>query len=276
MTYRYICGIKVPQVGLGLYSYSGDQLKQTLSHAIFAGYRFFDTAYRYNNEREIGKFFSSVPYDSFRVIVSSKISELQFCGHKRFLYLDRVSIRDALNKYLNNINKESADIYLLHSPFKGYQKAFKELIIEQESGRIRIVGVSGFNEEQLLSLKQSSGIYPQICMMEIHPFHNSNRLVSFCKDNNIEIIARSPFAHGLIIKELEDRDNLKSISYTYKKTIPQLILKWIVQKGIIVIPRSSNPRHLEQNIDIFGFDLSEKEMKVFDGYNSNRSYGVKL
>ena len=216
MNYRIINGFRVPQIGLGLFLCRGESIQNTLAFSLSCGYSFFDTAYRYDNEKEIGNFLSS-NVDSKCPLISSKMSEMQYSGRKRFLYLDKVSVEKALKRSNKLLHKQVADMFMLHSPFSGFQNAFRELLKEQERGHVRIVGVSGFNQDQLIALKRVSGVFPQVCMLEIHPYYHQEDLLSFCKDNNIEVIARSPFAHGLILRELENLCRIIAMKKEYNK-----------------------------------------------------------
>lgn len=275
MEYITINNINVPQIGLGLFNMHGEMLRQSINSAIHAGYTYFDTAYRYGNEREIGSLLSEFKKELIsNPIVSTKLSQIQYWGTRRKLYLDRMSIGKALRMTTKNLQTDTIDIYLLHSPFNGFSKAYRELIHLKTKGKLKIIGVSGFDVEQMKRLKEECGEYPNVCMLEIHPFHFPISLVNFCQEKGVVIIARSPFAHGDILNELSTDERLIDLSNKYNKTIPQIILKWIVQWGIIALPRSSNINHIKENINIFDFKLSEKEMEIINGLNRNCSYGV--
>lgn len=275
MEYITINSINVPQIGLGLFNMHGEMLRQSINSAIHAGYTYFDTAYRYGNEREIGSLLSEFKKELIaNPIVSTKLSQIQYWGTRRKLYLDRMSIDKALRMTTKNLQTDTIDIYFLHSPFNGFSKAYRELIHLKTKGKLKIIGVSGFDVDQMNRLKRECGVYPDVCMIEIHPFHFPHALVSFCQEKGAAIIARSPFAHGDILDELLVNDRLLVLSKKYGKTIPQVILRWIVQWGMIATPRSNNTNHIKENIDIFDFSLSDDEMKAINDMNRNCSYGV--
>lgn len=274
MEYQDVGGLKIPQVGLGLYSMRNEELTLSLKSAVESGYSLYDTAYRYNNEKEIGSFFSSSVVRNDTNIICTKISGLQYNGHRHFLYLDKQSIKKSVTNAAKKLKRKQIDILLLHSPFAGYQQAYKELWLAQQEGLAKVIGVSGFSIEQLESIKDNCKILPQVCMLEIHPYHSSSKIVDYCYKNGIQVIARSPFAHGEIFEELKHEDAMIDIMTKTKKSVPQIILRWCVQHGWIAIPRSSNKNHIIENISIFDFALTDNDMRAIDSLNKNKSYGV--
>ena len=190
------------------------------------------------------------------------------------LYLNKQSPRRSVKASLTKLGKSCLDIYLLHSPFKDYHIAYSKLLEEQQLGRIKVLGVSGFNEEQLRCIKQFCGIYPMVNMIELHPYHSSKELVAFCQENGIQVIARSPFAHGIILKELSDNVKICNIAIKYCKSIPQIVLRLIIQQDVVAMHRTQNVIHLKENIDIFDFELDDNEMNIMYLLNKNLSFGV--
>lgn len=266
-------GVSVPVLGLGTYSMEGERLRLAVNTALGVGYTWFDTAYRYKNERELGKALRCV--DSQRGWVSSKLSGLQYVGERKWWYLNRVSAKKALKGSLKRLDVRQLDMYMLHSPFNHYEKAYAELIALRETGLVRLSGVSGFDENQLKHIKQFCGEYPQFNMVECHPHFSNKGLIAFCRENGVQVIARSPFAHGLILPVLGKDEGLSAMSKRYDKSVPQLVLKWMVQQGLAVVVRSCDPNHIRENIDIFDFELAEGEMEYIDGLNLDQSYGVR-
>lgn len=273
MYYIDIEGLSIPMVGLGTFSMHGEELKAVMASALEMGYRLFDTAYRYGNEDEIGGIVSGL--DSARpVVLSTKLSGLQFNGRRKRLYLDRQSPRRSLAGSLRRLRQKSIDIYMLHSPFRDYHKAYAKLLKEKERGRVKVLGVSGYGIDHLKRIKDYCGEYPMVDMVELHPYHSSRAVVDFCKENNIRLIARSPFAHGEIIPLLSEDADIRNMANAFNKSIPQIILRWIVQQGVIAMPRTKNPNHLQENIDVFDFELSNSDMDVIDMKNKDLSFGV--
>lgn len=274
MDYFNVNGLLIPAVGLGTFSMHGEELRVVVSSAVRAGYRLFDTAFRYGNERELGEILAENSAFSDNVVVSTKLSGLQYHGEKRWLYLNKQSPRRSIRASLTKLGKSCQDIYLLHSPFKNYHLAYYKLLKEKSAGKIKVLGVSGFKKEQLICIKQFCGCYPMVNMIEMHPYHASKELVDFCQENGIQVIARSPFAHGIILKELSDNVKICNIAVKYGKSIPQIILRWIIQQDVVAMHRTQNVIHLNENIDVFDFELDDNEMNIMYLLNKDLSFGV--
>lgn len=262
---------RLGSIGLGLYSMHGQKLESALRAALDAGYTLFDTAYKYGNEKEIG---SILPPDSGRIC--TKICGIQYTGRKRFLYLDRKSIRKSVMMAARKLKREQLDIVLLHHVFRGYEQAFDELLQVQREGLVRKVGVSGFGIKHLEAVKARSGAYPDVCMLEIHPYHSSPDVADFCARQGIDVIARSPFAHGLILPELGRESIMRQLTAATGKTVPQIVLRWCIQHGWTVMPRSADVGHIQENFLIFDFELSDDDVRAIDALNRDESYGVVI
>ena len=266
-------GVSIPQIGFGTYPLKGENLKSALSSAKNAGYVLFDTAYLYKNEKEIGEFLANSNVDRNSVFLTSKLQGIQYIGRKRFLYLDKVSVQKAYKHSCKRLHTDYLDLYMLHSPFTGYCQAYRELINLYEAGKVRAIGVSNFNVEELSGLRQNCGIFPLINQIEIHPFNSQKRIIEFCKENNIQVEAYSPFGRGEILNEIMNNGILKNIANVHNKTVGQVVLRWIVQQGVIAIPRSSNCERQKENLDVFDFELTTEEMSLIDSLNQDRGLG---
>ena len=170
------------------------------------------------------------------------------------------------------LKKKGPTILLLHSMFDNYLNAYCQLINLYESGCVSAIGVCNCDSiEQLRTLKDKCGQYPMINQIEVHPLRSQSKLVDYCQEHGITVIARSPFAHGKILKPMTQ--NLGKLSELYGKNIPQIILRWLIQRNIIAIPRTSNALHLKENIDTFGFDLSDSDMLTINSLDKDLSFG---
>ena len=276
MDYIDVGSIKIPMVGLGTFSMHGEELNTVMTSALDLGYRFFDTAYRYGNEKEIGKIVRRQLIIGRRppIVLSTKLSGLQFYGRRSRLYLDKISPKRALTNSLRLLRQKIMDVYLIHSPFTNFHLAYEKLLLEKEKGRIKVLGVSGYSINQLKRIKSHCGVYPMVNMLEIHPYHSSRELVEFCSENGIRLIARSPFAHGEIIPLLSADKDIRMIANEFNKSVPQIILRWIVQQGVIALPRSTDSSHLQENINVFDFELTSHDMDVINMKNKDLSFGV--
>lgn len=273
MQYLKIGDIDVPKIGLGLYSMHGEMLKNAVDAAITSGYEWFDTAYRYENEKELGKVLKGLGREG--ICISTKLSGLQYVGKRKMLYLDRMSAKRILKGSLKRLGARRVDMYMLHSPFRHYERAFAELQALKAAGLIGTIGVSGFKEEHLEQVKSYGGEYPEFNMIECHPYFSNKDLIAFCKSKGIKLIARSPLAHGVILPQLTKDKGLEEMSRKYGCAIPQLILRWIVQQDMVALVRSANPEHIKENIRILDFELTDDDISYIDGLNINKSYGVK-
>lgn len=276
MDFISVEGLRLPQIGLGTYPLRDDPLREALTAALSCGYSLIDTAFKYQNESEIGGFLSEKRFAKHQVIIQTKLSATQL-SYKKFLGIKygRETAEDAINGSLLRLQKKCLDVYLLHSPSNGYVDLYRELQFFKASGKANVIGVCKFDELQLHEINNKCGEYPSINQLEIHPFYTNKNVISFCKDNGIVIEARSVFAHGDIMRELFDSVDLQRIALEYNKSIPQVVLRWIVQQGLVAIVQSHSSEHIYDNIDIFDFELTEKQMMTIDSMNKNQSFGYK-
>lgn len=270
MEYTFIGDVKIPVIGLGTFGMHDDILRNAIMCSVACGGVFFDTAFRYENESEMGDALFNK-----NAIISSKLSGMQYCGKRKWLYLDGISAKKAYRASCRKLRHDKLDIYMLHSPFRNFEKAYSELIRMKRNNLVGAIGVSGFDVERLNKIKDYCGEYPQFDMIELHPYYSQKSLVDFCEVNGIKVIARSPFAHGEILPELYKDCKLEAMSNKYHKTVPQLVLRWITQQDITVVFRSACEEHIKENCQIFDLTLTEEEMQYFNSLNRNCSYGVR-
>lgn len=266
-------GVNIPMVGYGTYPLKGSELSNLLCITSKNGYSLYDSAYLYKNEEDIGRCIQEGILSRKDVILTSKLQGIQYIGRKRYLYLDKMSVKKAYGRSCKKFNTEYLDIYLLHSPFKGYCVAYKELLQLYKENKIKVIGVSNFNEQELENLYNECGEYPMINQIELHPFNTMKSIIAYCKEHRIQVEAYSPFGRGNLVSEIMNNPKLKEIANTHNKSVGQIVLRWIVQQDIIVIPRSTNLERIKQNIDIFDFSLSDEEMQYIDSLNQNKGYG---
>ena len=271
MEYISVGDTKLPLVGLGTFSQHGDVLNKSIAASLNAGGKYFDTAFKYQNEKAIGQILKSTNVEN--IVLQSKVCAKQLLGSKKWLWLDKESVEKAYRKTCKRLEKDSIDVFLIHSYMQGQDMFYEQLMRLRDHKAVKIIGVCNFCIEQLEQIKQKVGEYPMLLQAEIHPYHSQKELIGFCKQNNITLEARSPFAHGDVMNEWEADKDLASMSNHYGKSIQQIILRWIVQQGIIAMPRSSNPKHIVDNYNIFDFSLTNEEMISIDKLNRNQSFG---
>lgn len=268
-------GLNFSSIGLGTFPMKGELLKESLDCAINNGYTLIDTAFKYQNESEIGSFLSNINTPRNQIIVQTKFSATQLT-YKKFLWFKygRTTTEDAIKGSLERLQKKCLDVYLLHSPSNGFEKYYGDLMRFRWQGMVKMIGVCRFDESQLQKIRETCGEYPIINQIEIHPFHTNKKVIDFCKENGIAVEARSLFAHGDIMEELQRSDMLKSIAKEYDKSIQQIVIRWIVQQGLVAIVKSGSQSHIKENIDVFDFSLTEKQMSMIDSMNRNQSFGL--
>ena len=245
----------------------GEQLKNSVCEALKMGYVLFDTATKYANEKDLGKVL-----DGIEVIIQSKIHAAQLLGNIRYLWLNRKSIKKTFELSTGRLGT-TPSVYLLHSPFSGYEKYFGELASLRGNGIVKAFGVCNVSLCQLKKLIDYTCQKPDIVQVEVHPYNSNKELIEYCKEQGIIVEARSPLAHGDIIQEWLSNTVLQDISSKYGKSIPQVILRWITQQNVVAIVRTVNLEHLKEDINIFDFSMTEEDIGKIDSLNRNQSFG---
>ncbi len=249
-------GVEIPVLGLGTWTLSGVVAKTALQWAFEAGYRLIDTASFYGNESEIGTAIaqSNVPRED--LFITTKVWDSEQ-GYKETF--------KAFEQSLKRLKLDYLDLYLIHWPRDKFLETWSALEELYQDGKVKAIGVCNFTIEHLKELLYHATFTPTINQIEFHPFLYQKKLLEFCKSHNIKVEAYSPLTKGkkLSDKVLQDLDN------KYKKSIPQIMLRWGLQHGIIEIPRSKNKDHIIENSDIFDFYLEESDMERLDNLNED-------
>lgn len=253
----------IPKLGLGTWQLVGNKCVDVVSNALKLGYRHIDTAEIYGNESEIGKAIKKA--EEFRVVrreifITSKV------WRDNLHYEDVIK---ACNESLKRLRTTYLDLYLIHWPNKNIPieetlNAFKEL---ENQGKVKNFGVSNFTISHLneaLKKAKKIGIKLRVNQVEFHPYLYQKKLLEFCKKEGVIITAYSPLARG---KALTDKV-IKEIASKYNKTPPQVILRWLLNKGLIVIPKASSEKHLKENMDI-EWRLAKEDEELIDRLNKN-------
>ncbi|ERF49916.1 aldo/keto reductase [Staphylococcus arlettae] len=241
----------IPVVGFGTYKLNGTQGVHAIVNALNNGYRVLDTAYNYENEGTVGKAISQSHVARDQVIVTSKLP-----GR----YHDYDSAMIAIQESIYRLNVDYIDLYLIHwpNPKQGkFVEAWTALIDAQKAGLLKSIGVCNFLPEHIDTLEQETGVLPAINQIELHPYFNQQDVIDYHREKGIVIQAWSPIGRA---SNVINDETIATIAEKYNKSIPQVILKWHVQNGIVPIPKAtSNQRQLE-NINIFDFSLDDEEM----------------
>ena len=242
-------GREMPLLGLGVYKATEDEeLKQAISSAVSWGYRLIDTASFYKNEEGVGKGIQALNLPREDLFVTTKIwNTAQRIG----------DIEDSFNRSLERLALDYVDLYLIHWPVPGcFGNTWKAMEKLQEQGKVRSIGVSNFGIQDLELLKTVSDVIPAVNQVEFHPLFNHPELKAYCEENGIALQAYAPLARGAYLKS----PLMIEIGKSHQKSPAQVGLRWLVQQGIAVIPKSIREERLAENSQIFDFVLSDEEM----------------
>lgn len=249
---------EMPLLGLGVYKLPDDvQAEAAITSAISAGYRMIDTASVYKNEESVGRAIARYGVPRKDLFITSKIwNTAQRLG----------DVQGAFSRSLDRLKLSYVDLYLIHWPVPGcYLSTWKELEKILESGRALSIGVSNFDIRHLEELRKISGIIPAVNQIECHPLCYPSELIEYCKAFGIQVQAYAPLARGAYF----DNDVMCVLGTKYARTPAQIGLRWAVQKGISVIPKSSNPERIRSNGNIFDFNIEDEDMAIIDTLNEN-------
>ena len=246
--------VVIPTVGLGVWKIDNSKVEQVVSWALTAGYRHVDTAKAYGNEEGVGLGIrnSGIPRED--IFVTTKL----------FLH-DYFRAEKAFDESLKKLGLEYVDLYLIHHPFLGWKKAWKSLEKIYNEGRARAIGVSNFGMEEIEEIKKMGVVMPMVNQVEISPFLNRQKLVDYCRSENIVVEAYSPLTRG---KRLGDQV-LAEMAKKYHKSAAQIIIRWGLQQGLVMLPKSENKEHVEGNIEVFDFEIDKGDMEKLNSLNEN-------
>ncbi len=242
-------GVEMPWLGLGTWKLAGKEAENAVMHALKAGYRHIDTASIYENEEAVGK-----------AVKKSGISRKDIFLTTKLWNDDHKNVEKAFEASLRRLGTEYIDLYLMHWPVEKVRNETWRRMEKLLGTRCRAVGVSNFTIKHLEQLMQESEIVPAVNQVEFSAFLYEEELLKFCKSHKIQLEAYSPLTRG---KKLDDL-KLKAIAQKYGKTPAQILIHWVLQRGVVAIPKSSSEQRIEENADIFDFSLKESDMKALD------------
>ena len=251
-------GVMMPVLGLGVFkSPSGDTTREAVKTALSIGYRMIDTARAYGNERSVGEGIAQSGIPREEIFVTTKLWKTDFADPRK-----------GLTDSLKRLKLDYVDLFLLHWPFKGFGETWIKLEQLQKEGLCRAIGVSNFRIHHLEELKKGGiSVIPQVNQMEIHPVNTEEDLCNYCRRNHIQMEAYSPL--GGEGRLLVDDPRLVGMREYYKRTPAQIILRWNLQRGIVVIPKSVHEERIRENAGLFDFDLSQGDLATISDMNAN-------
>jgi len=254
MEYVSVQDVQVPALGLGTARMKGETCREAVETGLNLGYRHIDTAQMYNNEDAVGTAVTASRVDRENVFLTTKINR----GNQ--------SYDDVLSSFagsLERLGMEYVDLLLIHAPSRiPVEETIRAMNQLQEEGRVRYIGVSNFSVQQTKEAVTASETPIVTDQVKYHPFHGQNNLLEYCIGNNVMLTAYSPLARGRVA----DDGTLSEMGSRYGKTASQVALRWLIQQeNVSAIPKASSRDHLKENIDIFDFELTDKEMQqVFE------------
>lgn len=255
-------GHKIPQFGLGVYQVEGDEkTKEACLKALKIGYRHIDTAHAYLNERGVGEALKESGIPRKEIWVTSKLWPNEY-GEGATL--------QGIDKMLKRLQTDYIDLLLLHQPFGDYFGAWKDMEKAVAQGKVKSIGLSNFYDDRLEQVLTAAKIKPSVMQVEYHPYFTQEKLIARVSEYGTKIESWYPIGHG--DKALIEEEVFTKLGKKYNKTSVQIILRWHIQKGIIVFPKTTNEAHMKDNINIFDFALTEEEMKEIQKVNKNTKY----
>ncbi|WP_240418793.1 aldo/keto reductase [Paenibacillus periandrae] len=259
-------GVKMPIIGFGVYQVpDAEECENTVFEALKAGYRLIDTAAGYLNEEAVGRAIkrSGVPRED--LFITTKLW-IQDAGYE--------SAKLAFAKSLKKLQLDYLDLYLIHMPFGDYYGAWRAMEELYREGRIKAIGVSNFLPDRLMDLIVHNEVVPVVNQIETHPFQQQIVSAAFMKDQGVQHQSWAPFAEGR--NNLFDNEVLTSIAEKHNKSVAQVVLRWLVQRDVVVIPKSVRKERLIENFDIFNFELSTEDIASISTLDSGESLFLSL
>lgn len=254
-------GYKMPIVGIGTYSLQDNVCVNSVSEALTRGYRLIDTAYMYHNEKSVGEGIKKSKVPREEVFITTKLYPNQYSDAE-----------NAIDEALEKLDVDYIDLMLLHHPGNYDAEAYHAMEKAVEEGKIRSIGLSNWYIEELKAFIPQVNIIPALVQNEIHPYYQEGEVIDYIHSLGIVVEAWYPLGGRGHQTELLNDSVLKKIADKYNKSVAQVILRWDLQKGVVVIPGSSNPEHIQENIEIFDFELTDEEMEQINKLNRDEKH----
>ncbi|NJP36534.1 aldo/keto reductase [Alkalicoccus luteus] len=259
-------GTRMPQLGFGVWQVPDDEAEAAVTNALKAGYRSIDTAMIYQNETGVGKALAKTSIPREELFITTKVWNADQ-GYENTM--------NAFEASLDRLGLDYVDLYLIHWPtpeFDEYVDTYKALEALYESGKVKAIGVCNFDIDHLERLKQECSVTPVLNQVECHPFLAQEELRNYCDTNDIYVEAWSPLMQG---GEVLNHPVVQNIAEDHQKTGAQVILRWHLQRGNIVIPKSVTPSRIKENIDVFDFELTDDELEIINNLDRGIRKGPK-
>jgi len=254
-------GVKMPILGFGVYQVPDlDECQRAVEDALRIGYRLIDTAAAYQNEEAVGKAIRESGLGRDEIFVTSKVW-IEDAGYDK--------TRQAFDRTLRRLGLDVLDLYLIHQPYGDVYGAWRAMQELYRDGRIRAIGVSNFYPDRLMDLMVHNEVVPAVNQIETHPFHQQIEVNQFLRENRVQHESWGPFAEGK--HDIFTNQVLSAIGARHAKSVAQVIVRWLLQRGIVAIPKSVRRPRIAENFDVFDFELSAEDMQAIAGLDTNTS-----
>lgn len=266
-------GAKIPQLGLGTWFIDDDKVADAVKAAVKAGYRHIDTAQAYGNERGVGEGIRTCGIPREELFVVSKVA----AEHKTY-----EEAKAGIDETLKKMGLDYLDMMIIHSPQpwvevnqsenrykEGNRQAWKALEDAYNEGKLKAIGVSNFNIEDLENIMVTAKIKPMVNQVLCHISNTPEEIIEFCQKSNIVVEAYSPIAHGEILNQPE----IKAIADKYNVSVPQLCIRYTLQLGAVSLPKTANPEHMKTNAEV-NFEISAEDMQTLKNFKMIENYGA--
>ncbi|SHE79060.1 aldo/keto reductase [Dysgonomonas macrotermitis] len=253
-------GVEMPVLGFGVYQVEPNETERVVLDALETGYRSIDTAAAYMNEEAVGRAIKNSGIARDDLFITTKLW-IQDAGYEK--------AKKAFDASLRRLQLDYLDLYLIHQPFGDVYGAWKAMEEMYKAGKIRAIGVSNFQPDRIMDFILHNEVVPAVNQIETHPFHQQIETQKFLKDNGVQIESWGPFAEGR--NDIFKNEVLKQIGEKYSKSIAQVILRWMVQRDVVVIPKSIRKERMAENFDIFDFELTSADIDAIKELDTEQS-----
>jgi len=254
-------GVGMPLLGFGVFQVTdAEECERSVDEAIRVGYRLIDTAASYGNEEAVGRAIKRSGVAREELFVTTKLW-IADAGDERTM--------PAFERSLKRLQLDYLDLYLIHQPIGDVYGAWRAMEELYREGRIRAIGVSNFQPDRIMDLMLHNRVVPAVNQIETHPFCQQIETQKFLQENNVQIESWGPFAEGK--NSIFQNDLLLSLAAKYKRTVAQIILRWLIQRGVVAIPKSVHKERIAENFDVLDFELSPEDMDAIAALDTGRS-----
>ena len=251
-------GIKMPMAGIGTFLLTPDEAEASVLNVLAYGYRLIDTANAYVNEKAVGRAMKKSGVSREEIFLETKLWPAFY------------EQSDAVEKTLERLDTDYIDLLLIHQPAGNYIAGYKLMEKAYKEGKVKAIGLSNFSQSQIREILDICEVKPVVLQTEVHPYYQEKKLKDYLKKEGIVIQAWYPLGHG--DKALLEEPLFQELGKKYGKSSAQIILRWHIQAGNVVIPGSKNPAHIHDNFDVFDFALTDAEMQEITTLNKDKRY----